>query len=784
MTELLPASALLAIGVFAPCFLLFETRHRKDVAAFGVPKYLLVCGLSAALCFAVLLLSGNSIGGAVSSPEAFLRSGWPILAAEAVLCCVFSLCVWMLRQPGASPGRKEFYSVLKTSCVIVSVCLFCEIFVFNSLSFVPTLRNLSAGSLGIDSAELENGASFSDGGIAIGENGGTVTFDGIDRATCCFRIQAEGIQKVCTVKVGLRDDNMAADFYQCGTYDFSADSPRTTVLPVYSAGKLESVRFTFGSGCAGLQIQGITVNQPDFFFSWGRFLLLSLLAAGIFCIVRKKAWRISYDRTSGLHNRMIVWLGLFLCFVSVALAAASGEEAKISYPLQQNPEAYGCYIQQFDAFQKGQLNLDLSVDPKLKAMENPYDYSARIAKHVSFDWDRSYYEGKYYSYFGVVPVFTVYYPYYALFHALPTDSQVGMILALWTIPFLLLLLRELALRYCKKINLLLLLLGMSASVFSSMLFMLQISADFYYIAYLSEMLFLCVFLFLAFRADRTRRPALRAVLLFLSGTAYVLAVGSRPVAALSIVLVAPMLLRDLFRSENRFSRRLLRFCSFAIPVLCGALAILQYNHLRFGSPFEFGTTYQLTIDNMSYNCFSILNIVPAIYHYFFQFPSLDPKFPFFHAVDRQLNYYSSYKLHIVMLGMMSFPSLWWIFRMRHAPVYREKRDARLFFWTVLLLSLGIAVLNYSVSGMDIRYVTDFSVILSALSFLVILDTDRRYAGPGAPRAFRSLPYALSCASLVLTILVGTAAIFSNERNTIYHSAPAFYANLERLCMFW
>lgn len=785
MTQLLLTSALLAAGTFVLGFLLFGMRHREAVAAFGAVKYLLMCGLSAALCFAVLLLTGAVIGRAVSSPEAFLPAGWPVLFLEAVLCCVFVLCVWTLRQAGTPAGKRELASLVKTSCILVALCLFCEIFVLNYLSFVPSLKNMQSESLSLGSAKLENGASFSDGKILIGENGGSLTFDSVGRATCCFRILAEGNGSICIVKVEIRDENMAADYYHSGTFDLCADSPRTTVFPVYSAGKLDSVRFSFNSACAGLQILGITVNQPDFFFSWGRFLLLSLLAVGIFCIIRKKAWKISYDRTSHFQNQILVWLALLLCLVSIGLGiAAAGENPKIPYPLQQAPETYGCYVQQFDAFRKGQLNLDLKVDPKLKAMKNPYDHSARAAENVSFSWDRSYYQGKYYSYFGVVPVFAVYYPYYALFHALPTDSQAGMILALWTIPFLLLLLRELALRYCKRINLLLLLLGMTAAVFSSMLFILQISADFYYIAYLSEMLFLCVFLFLIFRAARTRRPGTRALLLFLSGAAYVFAVGSRPVAALSIVLAAPVLLKELLHGEGRFRRRLLRLCAFAVPVLCGALALMEYNFLRFGSPFEFGTTYQLTIDNMSYNRFSILNLIPAVYHYFFQFPNLDPKFPFLHVVDKQFIYYSSYKLHIVMLGMMSFPSLWWIFGMRRAPVYRERNDARLFFWTILLLSLGIAVLNYSVSGTDIRYVTDFSLLLSALSFLIILDSNRRYAGSGRAKETCSFPYALSCASLILTILVGTAVIFSNERNTIYYSSPAFYANLERLCMFW
>lgn len=788
LTELLLSSALLSAGVFTAGFLLFGLWRRKTVAQFGVLRYSGVCGASSALCFAALVLTGVAVETAVTVRENFLRTFWPVLLTEALLFCVFTLCTWALRQPVPARGGAGFCPLLKTSCAIAAACLFCEIFLFNYLSFVPALRNLSAGSLRLDRAAAENVSPSPGGGATVGENGGSLFFDGVDQKICCFRIQTEGSRKVCNVTVEIEDENLSAQTYFYGSYDFCADSPRTTVLPVYSAGKMKAVRLTFDGGSGGLRIRSITFNQPDFFFSFGRFLLLSALAVGLFLIVRTKVWTISYDPESGVHNILIALLAVFLCFISVSLGKTPTEEPEIAYPLREAPEAYGCYVQQFDAFRKGRLDLDLTVDPKLKAMENPYDYSARIQENVSFSWDRSYCNGKYYSYFGVVPVFVVYYPYYFLHHALPADLRAGTALALYAVPFLILLIRELALRYCKKINLLLLLIGMAAAVFSSLLFMLQISSDFYYIAYLSEVLFLAVFLFLALRADRTERPVPRAVLLFLCGVSYVLAVGSRPVAALFLLLVLPIFFGMLRDREQGAPYRVLQLCAFAVPVLLGAAAIMAYNAARFGSPFEFGTTYQLTVDNMKYNRFSVLNIIPAVHHYFLQLPYVDPRFPFLHAADKQMNYYASYKLHVVMLGMLSFPCVWWIFGMRRVPVYRERKDARIFFGTVVLLSLLIAVVNYSVSGTNIRYVTDFSWILSALSVVVILDFDRIYTGCGSLNErilkFRSFPYLLSCVSLAASVLIGAAAIFSNERYTIYFNDPSFYANLERLFQFW
>ena len=59
------------------------------------------------------------------------------------------------------------------------------------------------------------------------------------------------------------------------------------------------------------------------------------------------------------------------------------------------------------------------VDP-----ENPYDRAARDKAGVWYMWDRALYNGKYYSYFGIAPILTVYYPCQLLTGKLPGDGTV------------------------------------------------------------------------------------------------------------------------------------------------------------------------------------------------------------------------------------------------------------------------------------------------------------------------------------------------------------------------
>ena len=96
----------------------------------------------------------------------------------------------------------------------------------------------------------------------------------------------------------------------------------------------------------------------------------------------------------------------------------------VEYPLKGSVANYNPYIQQFDAWEKGQLNIDFEVDSRILELENPYDYQARRLAGGYYLWDRAMYDGKYYSYFGIAPIVTVYYPYWLIKGALPGDSTV------------------------------------------------------------------------------------------------------------------------------------------------------------------------------------------------------------------------------------------------------------------------------------------------------------------------------------------------------------------------
>lgn len=666
--------------------------------------------------------------------------------------------------------------------------LLLEVFFFNYLFFTPLFHGLKPSAYSVQNAEAVSGAYKTQNGIFVNSSNSVVLLKNINARSVCLTLDGSGMFAVGKVKADIEDDNISDDFYTIGTFPIESGAPRTMTLPIASSGNLKAVRLTFDNGCAGLFIRNFSFNNPCLYLSPLRFYLLFLLSSLVILILRLKLWRVNLNTRSTGQTAAIIASVLLLCLFAALCCRAAGGNKDIRYPLTSSSvSSYGCYIQQFDAFMKGRLDLDIPVDPKLTALQNPYDTAARSNANVQFSWDRSFYNGKYYSYFGVVPVLTVYFPYYLLRHALPTDMMAGLILSLGCILAVTLLILEIAAQLRKKINLLLLLLTTAAAVFADSLYMLEVCSDFYYIPYLSGILFLSLFLFFALLARR-KTGGRQAAFFALCGLCFALIVGSRPVMGVYGLLMLPLCVEFLRNPKTERRSKAIAAASFAIPVVvCGAL-LMWYNAARFGSPFEFGQHYQLTLDNMRYNKITLRTILPALWYFFFQLPHFTPQFPFFHPALDAFHVVPSFKLADPIVGAFAYPLILSIFTVKYTPAYKKSRFFRVETLILLICAAVAAIVDFSSSGTSYRYVCDLTPMLSLLGAATIFSYPLDFT-VGKTSAVLSRPaskriYIAVVAALALTILIGAAMIFDNERDFILQKSPAVYADIQRVFMFW
>ncbi|HUM85209.1 MAG TPA: hypothetical protein PLN48_15840 [Lachnospiraceae bacterium] len=690
--------------------------------------------------------------------------------------------------------KNNAWLFLKMVLFPFAAALLLEMLVFNFHAYMPGILHEKSRGIALPEETDLSGVTASAGALIVGDDGGTVTIRDVGTSVSNICLKADGNSKLLNVTIQVTDESNSASPYTLGSFSFCTDTASSLSLYAVSTGKAKTLVLSFDQNAKGLCIRGITVNGPVFHFSRLRFLVVYLLFFLFAGIKEGKAWRIVYSPKSRLQNTLLAVILAFCCFIPVVTAHyyhdISNEDVTpfledMDYPLTDDIENYNIYEQQFDAFLKGQLYLDIPVDTNLLSLENPYDKTERAAAGVLYAWDHAFYHGKYYSYYGTAPILVFYYPYFFLTGKVPSLLHAMEFFSIMSILAVSLLLREILLKFVRRINYLLLCLGLPALCFTTLIYATQAQISFYVMPYLSEILFAALFMFLSLRALRAGCLPARVLLIF-AGIAYALSVASRPIAALFILPMLPFFIRVLKNREETLKDSLIKMLCFAIPTAVGAVLIMRYNYLRFGSPLQFGIIYQLTISDASKMKFTIYDIIPAIYHMFLQLPYINARFPFAHIVVSQLSNYAGYKLHIAMLGAFSFPMLWWLFPGR-AALKKNAENERMFAFLSAAVSLFMAFASFAMSGTDMRYIMDFVWLLGILALVFMMQIQENCFAETADadvRSSRKILYGLAVISLLASVWVGFAAVFNNEGDVIKNDLPAVYAAVMKLCEFW
>ena len=525
-------------------------------------------------------------------------------------------------------------------------------------------------------------------------------------------------------------------------------------------------------------------------FNFARLLMVWAIIL-IFALLKYfDLWRVYFDPNKKEHAAS----ALALCLVSVLIAVLlSGtlcpDREEVAYPFEATLNYYNPYEQQFDAFMKGQLHIDFEPSEELKALENPYDPASRDG--VYYLWDRAYYEGYYYSYFGIAPILTVYYPYYLINGALPADDTVSSAFAIMTALFFSMAAVKLAAMYTKKLPLPILWIGTLGALFSTQIFLIMRGhSRFYYIAIAAGMAFLSMFIWLflcgisgslRLSTQNDKGIAWRRPLIFVfAGAAFGLCFLSRyNMALLAAFAIVPMLWFSVvkerkdgkckFRSLKRIIPELV---ALGAPVVIALGAQLVMNHLRFDSILEFGTTYQLTVSDVSQNKIRLADLPYAIFHYFLQPLSFWSDFPFVSLYYTKLQSYGHYVYVDTGMGLLSIPFMWsllgsvWLFRDKNQSARRKTVVG-----AILLGALVVSLLDFCLGGVIYRYTCDLTLICAVLGLYIVYAISERASETGSEVKTNTAVTVL----VVLTIFVSMSLAFSLNANLTDYSPSAYIA---------
>ena len=308
----------------------------------------------------------------------------------------------------------------------------------------------------------------------------------------------------------------------------------------------------------------------------------------------------------------------------------------------ENPGHRNQYELITEAFLDGRLDFAYGDEAALEVLENPYDPEQRKQANVPYHWDHAYYNGHYYMYFGVVPVFLAFMPYRLITgEALTTFRATQLFVAVF-IAGIFTLFYMLSRRFFKRLPFAGY-LGLSVA-FSVMSVWYSSAEPALYCTAITAALALEIWsLYFLIRAvwqeQQENRQLLFAGIGALLGA---LVFGCRPPIALANILVLPIL--AVFLKQRRFTWRLLgKLALAALPYAVVAAGLMLYNNARFDNPFEFGQTYQLTVaDQSNYRVNldfpTLIRLANESIRNFFLFEGINANFPYFRTSSVFFNF--------------------------------------------------------------------------------------------------------------------------------------------------
>lgn len=360
---------------------------------------------------------------------------------------------------------------------------------------------------------------------------------------------------------------------------------------------------------------------------------------------------------------------------------------------------------------EGRIDFDYKEEDQLASLKNPYDPEERKAAGVSYHWDHAYYEGNYYMYFGVVPVFLVFIPYNLLTGGLPlTTYNATQIFVAFIIAGIFMLFYLLARLFFKKLPFSVY-LALSVA-FSVMSVWYSIAEPALYCTAITSAIALMVWsMYFFVRAvwgeTRENKQILFAAIGALLGA---LAFGCRPPIALANIVVIPMLV--VFLKQRKFSFKLLgKLALAALPYVVVGVLLMMYNYARFNDPFEFGQAYQLTVADqhlykVKLNSETIIRVINESGKYFFNVGTLNAQFPYI----RTTSLFYNFPILVMCLGIC------------RGGAIKDMKKTKMF---PLVITLLISV--FVITAMDIvwspylleRYRMDIYFLMGIACFTII-----------------------------------------------------------------
>jgi hypothetical protein len=415
------------------------------------------------------------------------------------------------------------------------------------------------------------------------------------------------------------------------------------------------------------------------------------------------------------------------------------------------PETSRYYDQLASAFQSGHLYLDVQAPDSLRSLPDPYDPQARnsipaLKAFVDQVWDASFYDGKFYLYWGPVPALCLWIAK-LLGYPLIGDQYLVFAFLGGLLTFTSLFLIRLAQRFYKDEPASLIVVCVLVAALACPIPWMLSRPAIYEAAIAAGQFFLIGGLYFAFSAlDRETPSRLR---LLLAAFFWALAAGSRLPTILPAAFLIIATFVWLIRSngaKNKIREAAPNLLALGLPFGLGVLCLGWYNWARFGSVFETGLRYALTFTNLDKfhsESFSLSYVLPNLWFFLLNPISIRSTFPFMALTYGHspsfLDPSGSHIFHLEEIAGLMFVAPFVLFSVvpviktiswgstKHVgkPSREQSSQDRLLLWISVCL-IGSSILSFATLLLyfyvAMRLLADFVPSLLLLSALGVLES--------------------------------------------------------------
>lgn len=443
-----------------------------------------------------------------------------------------------------------------------------------------------------------------------------------------------------------------------------------------------------------------------------------------------RLWRVTLDPESrGQRLAFAACMAAAAVATLVPVAALAG--ANSSALTFREPNAYTYDFEQYgrvaDALIHGHVWLDLPVDPALETVADPYDAATRrqlLDEGAQLFWDYAYHDGHWYSYFGVLPAILLFLPYQLATGRMLPSGAAELTLMFGVLVFACLLTIRLIRRMAPRTSLAAASMAMTFVLVGSNAPYLWFRTNFYSVPCAASLLLSTMGLWLWLGASMPRRrarpDAAPLKLGHLAGGALCIAanLGCRPTFALVALLGIPLFWPQLTELCRRVRRRsigvwqALRMpLAVVLPAVIIVAPLLAYNAVRFGSPLDFGNSYQFTVTDMTRFTPAPDTFLLLVVYYLFLPLRFTAGFPYLALSPTPL---PSWAYAEEMIGGMIV--LCPLLALAFAVPFLRSRLRASGCWAMLscgvLLALAILAFDAWEGGLGWRYMIDFAWLLA------------------------------------------------------------------------